>query len=689
MPIAKPSTVVALDSMKSVDVNDSVDTFIRQMSAKEPLLPFSRTGDSPGQWFQLLNVLDQPELPGWPLLTPMKFQMQKCEKCPQEFCAPINYRRHIRVHRRSLKVDKNSRRIRDMLAAFWDKLSLEESKEVVSFKDVSLKEISGSSVIKAWATSIRKPLVWTLPQDYVRSGSMLLDIIHANPSRLPISSRELFCILDDASERTFLCAGTAESIQKYVFDGEVAKIALELKNLVACISFLFEQKLLKAWLADKDAESLRCQKLLVEEEEAAQKRQAELLERKKQRKLRQKEQKARERSNGEKTILDVTVNSLQELPVVETSSHSALSDSNFDASDTLADVFSSEELVNFSNSENCVDSEARISQGEHSDLSTVPNSEAPTDSSSIRQWWRVPKSQRNKINGFHEGHNVQLVQLEPLQKHIPLRDRGTSQCNSKVWTKKFRTDKDDNSSRCRSEEVVSQPDEDKCELIIGSISVSVPAKNIHLWKKDLDVKDAGSTNSSEQGIVKQSNDVKEHANSHDLHASGSRIFFKQWRPLSVKETTFQLPYQNVQDLADEIVPEKLAGQDASDGFCQQSVTSDENHRQSPSEDSLNHKESIDCSPSLSQVAAVREEPDAVTPGLEFPSVAARAFLAERWKDAISAEHVKLVLSPEPATSGASFQPIVTSGSSYGRANIRTNPEKGEKRKYIRKQKVAA
>ncbi|KAG0449175.1 hypothetical protein HPP92_027487 [Vanilla planifolia] len=28
----------------------------------------------------------------------------------------------------------------------------------------------------------------------------------------------------------------------------------------------------KAWLADKDAEALRCQKLLVEEEEAAQKR---------------------------------------------------------------------------------------------------------------------------------------------------------------------------------------------------------------------------------------------------------------------------------------------------------------------------------------------------------------------------------------------------------------------------------
>lgn len=46
------------------------------------------------------------DLPGWPLLTPLKVQLQKCEKCSREFCSPINYRRHIRVHRRSLNVDK-------------------------------------------------------------------------------------------------------------------------------------------------------------------------------------------------------------------------------------------------------------------------------------------------------------------------------------------------------------------------------------------------------------------------------------------------------------------------------------------------------------------------------------------------------------------------------------------------------
>lgn len=46
------------------------------------------------------------DLPGWPLLSPLKVQMQKCEKCSKEFCSPINYRRHIRVHRRTLNIDK-------------------------------------------------------------------------------------------------------------------------------------------------------------------------------------------------------------------------------------------------------------------------------------------------------------------------------------------------------------------------------------------------------------------------------------------------------------------------------------------------------------------------------------------------------------------------------------------------------
>lgn len=68
------------------------------------------------------------------------------------------------------------------------------------------------------------------------------DIVQGRPSRFPISSREFFEILDNASEKTFLC-GAAVSMHKYIFDGEAVKIGLETKNLVACMSFLLEEKL--------------------------------------------------------------------------------------------------------------------------------------------------------------------------------------------------------------------------------------------------------------------------------------------------------------------------------------------------------------------------------------------------------------------------------------------------------------
>ena len=41
-----------------------------------------------------------------PLVSPTKMQMQKCDKCSREFCSPVNYRRHIRVHHRLKKLDK-------------------------------------------------------------------------------------------------------------------------------------------------------------------------------------------------------------------------------------------------------------------------------------------------------------------------------------------------------------------------------------------------------------------------------------------------------------------------------------------------------------------------------------------------------------------------------------------------------
>lgn len=89
-------------------------------------------------------------------------------------------------------------------------------------------------------------LTHSYPIDVIYSNS-LQDLVQARPSRFPISSQELFSILDDASEGTFLC-GAAVSMQKYIFDGEAGKIGLDTKNLVACTSFLVEQKLVPFFL---------------------------------------------------------------------------------------------------------------------------------------------------------------------------------------------------------------------------------------------------------------------------------------------------------------------------------------------------------------------------------------------------------------------------------------------------------
>ncbi|CAM0953248.1 unnamed protein product [Alopecurus aequalis] len=235
-------------------------------------------------------------LPGWPLFSPPKMQLTKCAKCPREFCSSVALRRHSRVHRRALKIDKEFPKNRDHVAAFWDKLTVDQAQAILSLEKVDLEGIKGSSILTALSSWMCKPGYASLPLAYARAGNELLDLIQTRASRLPISSNKLLNILDEASENTFLCTNTADaaSVQKYLFDGEVEKVSTELKNVVACTSYILEQKLVEAWSADKAAEALRCQKLLVEEEDAAQKRQAEIMERKRMKKLRQKEQRSKD-----------------------------------------------------------------------------------------------------------------------------------------------------------------------------------------------------------------------------------------------------------------------------------------------------------------------------------------------------------------------------------------------------------
>ncbi|PSR93461.1 Serine/arginine repetitive matrix protein [Actinidia chinensis var. chinensis] len=668
MPVAKLRANSTPDAMKSLEGNDSIDTFIRQAIGKEPFLSYPRTVDPQVQWVQLLQALEQPDLPGWPLLSPLKIQMQKCEKCSREFCSPINYRRHIRVHRRSLNVDKESHKSRDLLGAFWDKISLDEAKEIVSFKDVTLEEVTGPSIVKTLTTLVRKAGFCPLPQAHVRAGSALLDIVQARPSRLPVSSQELFSILDDASEKTFLCAGTAESMQKYVFDGEAGKIGLEVKNLVACTSFLLEQKLVKAWVADKDAEALRCQKLLVEEEEAAQKRQAELLERKRQKKLRQKEQKVKEQANGEKAdFRDVPADALDS-PSAGTSSTLIESESSSNALETPPDHASTLlEPVQMSITEGDTDTEAQyVFSCEHSDLSTFPFIDRRTGQGNGRRHLvisrrQVPKSQKTGRNGCHSSQNPQVLKLEPTQKHGAPGDPWAAAVNgNKVWTRKPKSENDGESLKSRLlKGVVNQTDQNKnSEVMIGSISVMLG--NCTAQQQGDGLPEAQEHRSTEHSMSK-SNGQEKPTKTDSLQGGLNKSTVKLWRPVSRHETRGPMPVRSGSGESEEDV-----------------ITGKSNDRMADSERCLRScglgDSGYESGNNSHPLVNGRVHPDS----LPFSSHVARAFLAQRWKEAIASDHVKLVLTPEFEPPGCpdteSDDQVVTQSSDPHRRSILGNAE---------------
>ncbi|CAN1751715.1 hypothetical protein LINPERHAP1_LOCUS4419 [Linum perenne] len=487
MPVAKLKAANTADAMKSEDGNDSLDTFIRQAMGKEPLLSFPRTNDNPVQWIQLLQALDQQQVfsdgPGWPLLTPLKVQMQKCDKCSREFCSSINYRRHTRVHHRLKKLDKDTAKNRNLLGAFWDKMPLQlcedEAKEILSFKDVALE-----------------------------------DIIQGR-FRYPLSSEELFSILDDASEKTFLC-GAAILMQKYIFDGEASKTGLETKNVVACTSFLVEQKLVKAWLADKDAEALRCQKLLVEEEEAAQRRQAEILERKRQKKLRQKEQRAKEQQQDEKADTEETNDETSEA-LAETPCSTACSTDLHDVEMLQYPCSSSSEPLELADHDEDLDLESQIryrvgtaDQGRDH----IPERQAVqgTNRRHVARRHLPQKSQWNHVpNGFHgtyrESRSVAMVN------------------GNRKWTRKPRLDHAGETLKPRLERevTVSQQDQaNKRQVLIGSISVAIESSGPQNSNAD-----------AEQQVPKKSNVP-------DKYTRADRPVVKQWRPVSRNGSKVQL-----------------------------------------------------------------------------------------------------------------------------------------------------
>ncbi|PKI50734.1 uncharacterized protein LOC116204567 [Punica granatum] len=681
MSVVKVKTSNALGGVKLEEGNESLNTLARQGIGKEPFLSVPRSTDNPVQLIQFLHAFDNQDIPGWPFLTQVKVPMQKCDKCNREFFSPINYRRHMRVHHRLKKLDKDSMKNRDLLRVFWDKLSADEAKEIVALKNASVEDLPGATVIKTLASLIRKPGFPPLPHFCIKSGSALLEIVQARPSRFSISSQELFSILDDASEKTFL-SGPAISMQKYLFDGEAAKIGLDTKNLVAFTSFLLEQKLIEAWLADKDAEALRCQKLLVEEEEAAQKRQAELLERKRRKKLRQKEQKAKEHRNEE--VVRDSFNSMAAEPPSQASAHDNASDSESQDLDGPSEI-SLFEMSQIPSVED-VDSEANSGVGfVDNDSNACQNIEPRSHQSLGVPNWHAPPKPRAMSNGFYQMKNSSSSKPEFKSKN-GIRDLRVAHTvnNKKVWSRKPKPEKDGENLKFRVQEAFVQVGQDKeHELLIGSIAVNLGSS--HTREKCDNAHFPEDDGTQEYQPSKKFNNAHEkNSRSDSNHSGASQSTVKHWRRR--QEVKDSVPVQRESEVNSSFLKDD-----------DQTVNNEECLRSS----SLNgHHCEIECHslPSESN-----------RPGnLHFSSDAARTFLSQRWKEAIAADHVKLVLLPELEPSAAGTQDCTDvsdsdkrsilrnaedrmvngpSASGPAKPELKMKPEKGLKKRYILKQRA--
>ncbi|XP_047161655.1 uncharacterized protein LOC124831644 isoform X1 [Vigna umbellata] len=494
----------------------------------------------------LLHLLYALDSQGWPLLSPLNVQLHKCDKCTREFCSPMNYRRHIRVDHRKKNPDKEFTKNRDLLEAYWDKLSAEEAKEVISLENVVLEEVPGSSILKSLKTLVLNQRFYSFPPHYLMAGTVLLDILQAKSSSFPISSQVLFNILDEASEKTFLC-GTAESVQRYVFVGDAGKNGLELRNIIAFTSFLLEQKLVKAWLTAKEAEALRCQKQLVEEEEASQKRQAEILERKRQKKLRQKEQKAREqRHKAEAEINGYIESAVKALSLTEAS----LETPNFEAhnpnafSDNVASpvppqyIDTNKEINEDTRSEYDTIADQNLERWSEADdlhtdqISPLPNLEVnqkheahnpnafsdnvaspvpPQYIDTNKEINEDTRSEYDTIAGqnlerWSEANDLHTDQISPLpnlevnQKHEANNDNKASAIGrgSEVWSPKSEEEIDKVVLKTTQEK---KPDQLKNQILIGSIPVNIDnckqsEGNMVASQKDSMVENVGKENSS-------------------------------------------------------------------------------------------------------------------------------------------------------------------------------------------------
>ena len=274
------------------------------------------------------------------------------------------------------------------------------------------------------------------------------------------------------------------------------------------------------------------------------------MEKRRKKKLRQKEHKAKEQKHGEKVDakegIDNTLETVPMLPA-ETSSLATACDSDMPDPEKLSDqVPSSSEPFQHANSEVGLDSESGYScecTGQNVERRMVQGS--GRRHVVVSRWQLPPKSQRGVSNGFHSGLNSQASKLGAIQKHGIHRDSrpGPVANSNKIWSRKPKPEIDGEVLKARVlEEAINQPDQIKNhEVLIGSICVTLG----NCGQEGNNLARAGEDCLAEHQVPKKT-DIQEKPINPDssLQSGTNRSTIKLWRPVSRHGSKCPMPVQN-------------------------------------------------------------------------------------------------------------------------------------------------
>lgn len=311
------------------------------------------------------------------------------------------------------------------------------------------------------------------------------------------------------------------------------------------------------------------------------------MEKRRKKKLRQKEQKAKELKHGEPEYRKDSVNNaLETVDPPELSSPLASSDSDPNNADAHPDhVTLSLESFQLLNSREDGDYEAmtgfstvyaELDPGQNLEQRMVQGNGCRHVAANRRHV--PPKLQRTLPNGFHSIQNSQVQKLGGMPKNGINRDlRTVPVSGNKVWSRKPKPENDMGILKTRVvvKEAINQPLENKNhEVLIGSISVTLTnCKD----QEDNSLPESRDGSVVENQIPKKSN-PQEKTKTDPLHCGSNRSMVKLWRPVSRNGTKGSSPILNgSRESEADVIGEETEDQTLSDEYRLRSCSMDENN----------------------------------------------------------------------------------------------------------------